>query len=223
MIILSFGDSLALPRGGCAYTDTWIAKLKSTFPTVDFICNHIGGMLINDLERCWDYMQFVGADIVIIQEGICDCAPRYLNDEKLFWKVVIKILQKIRLSSIFWKIVKLKSRNPSCTLTSKCEFEDKYDNILNKMFEKGVKHVVIIKIGHGAPSVTRKSAYFNSNVDKYNSIFDHLIKKYGERLILIDPLNQVDEGLFVDGYHCNAKGMDVVYNELYKVLKMIIL
>lgn len=222
MRVVCFGDSLALPREGCMYSDTWIAKLKSTFPNVDFICNFSGGMLVYDLERYWSYMRYAKADYAIIQEGICDCAPRYLNDETLFWKVVIKIIQKIRLTSMFWKIVKLGSRNPSCTLTTKNVFENKYNMLLEKMLRGGVKCVIIIKIGHGASSVIQKSVYFNSNVDEYNGIFDKLKEKYKERLILINPLSIVSEDMFVDGYHCNAKGMDVVYKELTAIISPLV-
>jgi hypothetical protein len=222
MRILCFGDSLALPREGCLYQETWVARLKSYFTDVDFICDFKGGMLVKDLCHSWSkYYQYSEAAVVIVQEGICDSAPRYLNDNNAFWKVIIKLFDKIKLSYIFWRIVKIGTRKPSCTYTSKEEFENRYDNLLKNMYDGGVECVVIIKIGHGAPSVTRKSVYYNSNVDKYNNIFEHLKKKYKEKLLLVDPLNQVDEDMFVDGYHCNGRGMSVVYKELSKVLKTI--
>ena len=222
MRIVCFGDSLALPREGCHYTDTWIAKLKTTFPSIDFICNFSGGMLVHDLFKYWNYMQFAGADIAIIQEGICDCAPRYIDEDNLFWKFIIKVAQKTRTIDVFWRIVKHGSRKPSCTCTPKKEFEKIIQEIISSMYMVGVRYVIVIKIGHGAPSIVKKSNFFNSNVDDYNSVFDHMKDKYNDKLIVIDPLNKVDEDMFIDGYHCNARGMDRVYNELVSVLSPIV-
>lgn len=214
-----FGDSLALPREGCCYSDTWIAKLKKDYPSVDFLCNFKGGMLVCDLLESWDYMRYAEADIVVIQEGICDCAPRYINDQKLIWKVLLLLSDKIMVSGLLWRILKLKTRRSTCTYTPKHLFADKYNIMLSDIYRNNVKKVIIIKIGHGAQSVICKSQYFNSNVDAYNQVFDNLKKIYGDKLLLVDPLNQVDEDMFVDGYHCNAKGMGFVYRDLTEVLK----
>ena len=115
MKIVCYGDSLALPREGCNYNDTWIAKLKFVFPSVDFICNFNGGMLINDIFHAWNYMKYTESDIVIIQEGICDCAPRYVNDKKFYWKVMLFLCEKTGTSNLFWWLIKKRHRNPSCT------------------------------------------------------------------------------------------------------------
>lgn len=218
MRILCFGDSLALPREGCLYQETWIAKMKATYPTVDFICYLRGGMLVHDMINYWKYMQYADADLAIIQEGICDCAPRYINEKSLFWKIIIKIAQKTRTSKMFWWFIKRGSRKTSCTCTSIQVFANKYNEMLKNMYLSGLKKVIIVKIGHGATSVIKKSMHFNTNVDAYNQVFDQLKKEYGEKLILVDPLCNVDEDMFVDGYHCNAKGMGLVYNQLNKVL-----
>lgn len=223
MRILCFGDSLALPREGCLYSDTWIAKLKEVFLKDDFICDFKGGMLISNLFHSWhQYYKQVFADVVILQEGVCDCAPRYVNDNKLFWKVIISFCEKTRMSKLFWKMVKLRPRRPSCTHTSISSFANKYEELICSMYEEGVKYVVIIKIGHGAPSVVRKSIHFNTNVDAYNNVFVQLKDKFKERLILVDPLNQVEDDMFVDGYHCNAKGMHAVFCDLNNVLSTIV-
>ncbi len=138
MRILCFGDSLALPREGCNYSETWVAKLKSKYPGFDFICDFRGGMLVKDLYHSWSqYYQYVKADIVIIQEGICDCAPRYVNDNSFFWKIVIKVFEKMKMSTLFWKIMKRGSRKPSCTYTAKNIFENQYDKVLNSMYGGG--------------------------------------------------------------------------------------
>lgn len=218
---MCFGDSLALPREGCPYDETWISKLKKMYPNTDFICNFLGGMLIGDLSNFWWYMKHVGADVVVIQEGVCDSSPRYVNDRRLLWKVVLALCGKIRITSLFWWLIKKGNRNPSCTYTPISVFEKKYHELLNDMYCSGVKYIVIIKIGHGSPNVVCRNKYFNSNADLYNNIFEKFKEKYKEKLILIDPLNIIEDDMTVDGYHCNAKGMEMVFSELVKVLNTI--
>ena len=222
MRVLCIGDSLPLPREGCDYTDTWFARLKKAYPSVEFINDFKGGMTTMELLHSWNYMRHTNPDVVIIQEGICDCAPRYVNDNSLFWKVVITVVEKLRIANLFWKIIKTRKRRATCTYTSKSAFYNNYDQLLRKIYEIGVKFIIIIKIGHGASSIVLKSESFNKNVDLYNVIFDKLKIKYKDKLILADPLKQVDDSLFVDGYHCNRAGMNLVFLELTTILEPIV-
>ena len=219
MKILCIGDSLTLPRKGCDYSDTWIARIKTEFQNCDFICNFKGGMLIKDAFQLWDYYyKYSKIDYVILQEGICDCSPRHVNENSYFWRVIIKIAEKIRVSKFLWWLIKLKPRSPSCTFTSRKSFVQFSEKLMDGFFSSEVKAVIIIKIGYGAPTVTSRSKYFNSNVDEYNAFFEKLKVKFGERIVTIDPLKKVNDDMFVDGYHCNAEGMKAVYIELSNVL-----
>ncbi len=217
MRVFCIGDSLSLPRKGCDYNDTWYAKIKKAFPSYEFLCDFKGGRLAEDTFHTWRaYYQFSYPDIVIIQEGVCDSSPRYINENIYYWKFLISFFERIKWSGIFWRIIKLRKRRVDCTYTKPSVFYNIYDEMLKSMIDLGVKKIVIVKIGHGAPSVVMKSNSFNNNVDRYNQIFDNLRDKYEDNIITIDPLNIVMDDMFVDGYHCNSRGMKAVYEELNK-------
>ena len=217
--VLCIGDSLALPRQGCEYSDTWVAKLKEQYPSVDFVCNFKGGMLIEDALHYWlNYYHYCDADVVIVQEGICDCSPRYINDKRLFWKVILGACKKLKQTNFFWSIVKMRPRSENCVFTAPSLFAIQYESMVRSMLET-VKYVIIVKIGHGTDGVVERSTHFNDNVDKYNQIIENIQKKYSDRIIMVDPLNKVDESMFVDGYHCNAQGMNMVFSSLNKAIE----
>jgi hypothetical protein len=58
----------------------------------------------------------------------------------------------------------------------------------------------------------------NLNVDKYNTVIDRLAVEYKETVIVLDPLSDAKEELFYDGYHCNANGMNCVYELIRRCL-----
>ena len=49
---------------------------------------------------------------------------------------------------------------------------------------------------------------------KYNNIINKIAVEKKDHIITIDPLHNVHEDLFVDGYHCNSNGMEKVYHDL---------
>lgn len=99
--ILILGDSLTLPRAvpqTCKYDDTWPAMLRAGFHVHQV---SIGGATIVDLYRQVEYHKEYNPDIVILQAGIVDCAPRALTKferdlVRKFWGIrsIVKILLK---------------------------------------------------------------------------------------------------------------------------------
>lgn len=220
MRIYCIGDSLGLPREGVTYEDTWYYKLKQSYPEHDFVEHFERGLLISTALSNYDnYFVFYPSDVVIIQTGICDCSPRYINENKFSVTIVKKLFRKLGLIDFFWKLVKIGGRNPKCVDTPIDKFSADYDKLISKFINSGVRHIFLIKIGHATESVVKKNKYINENVDKYNEIIENIKEKYRNKIDVIDPLDKIDESLFVDGYHCNAKGMDLVFNYLKKELE----
>lgn len=222
MRVLCIGDSLALPREECSYESTWFYKLQHAFPQHEFIDFFKRGLLIPDALHKFDtYYQFYGPDVVIIQTGICDCSPRYINDKNMIIRIVRKICKVIHLEPLFWKTVKLRKRRQNCVYTRYDEFKTMYAQLVQKLFSSGSKHIILIKIGHAAPSVLTRNPYMNLNVDKYNYIMDHILKNNKGRVTVLDPLKDAEDGFFIDGYHCNPIGMVAVYEQIKKVISEI--
>ena len=93
MRVLCVGDSLGLPRKGCPYEKTWFFKLAKKYPNIEFVDYFKRGLVLTETVNLYNmYYTDYKPDIVIIQTGICDCAPRYLNSNKLFWKLLLNLL-----------------------------------------------------------------------------------------------------------------------------------
>lgn len=219
--ILCIGDSLGLPREGVLYEDTWFYSLKVKYPEYEFIDYFKRGVLINEaLHQFETYYKYYEPDIVIFQLGICDCSPRYINDRKFVWNLLIKVFKLLKLESFFWKIIKVVfSRTRDTVYTDKGDFMMCYDSIVQKFLNNGVKQMIIVKICHVAKETLIKNKYINDNIEDYNYVIDSICEKYKEWLITIDPLSEGDPALYVDGYHCNSLGMKKVFDQIDKIIE----
>lgn len=218
--VLCIGDSLGLPRDGVPYEATWFYKLKKAFPDFDFIDKFQRGQLINMALRKFDSDYKVYApNIVILEFGICDCAPRYINDNAIGWKVILKLLNKMGIESLFWLFLKKAFKRSANTVYTKPHFFEKgLFSLVKSFFEIGVDYIFIIQIPHVSGRAMEKSPFFNANIEKYNSIFSKLQMSFEDKIKLIDPLhNPLDEYYLSDGYHCKEEGMNKVYASLFKL------
>lgn len=213
--ILCIGDSLALPREGCDYEDTWFFLLKTMYPRNEFIPFFERGLRITKVDQMFDvYYNYYKPDIVIIQCGVCDCSPRIINDLSLHWRIIIKLVGFCKLESIFWRIIKrLFRRKAECVYTNPDQFCKCYKSIVDRFILSSVERIVIVKIGHSSDSILKSSPSFNNNVDAYNKIIDEAFGQE-EKVIIVNPLDRVYDNFFLDGYHCSPKGMNIVYNTL---------
>lgn len=220
MKILCIGDSLGLPREGCDYESTWFYKLKKMYPDHEFIAHFKRGLLIDDALHMFDtYYCEYASDFVILQTGICDCSPRYINERKILWKVLIKLSKTLDIEHTFWVIIKkCFKRREQCVYTSPSSFYLYYSSLISKFVSIGVKKIIIVKIGHSTSKIIEKNPCFNINVDKYNSIIDEIYSQNNQIVSIVKPLDIVDDSLFVDGYHCSPKGMDRVLESLINIL-----
>lgn len=223
MRILCIGDSLGLAREEVRYEDTWFYKLQQEFSDHEFIGQFERGLLISKAYNNYDcYYAFYSADVVIIQTGICDCAPRYIVEERLKIKLVKAIFEKLGMINLFWKIVKSGGRKPTCVDTPINVFYDKFEKLVSRFIENGTRRIILVKIGHATNSILERNPFFNQNVDLYNKEIDKIADLDSKKITVLNPLDIVDDTLFVDGYHCNSQGMDLVYTSLSAVLETIL-
>lgn len=81
--VLLITDSLAFPRLNpeqVSYSETYVALLKSAFPQCDFIhCGRGGATIVDLFKHSAYYHGTVSPDLVLMQSGVVDCAPRALT------------------------------------------------------------------------------------------------------------------------------------------------
>lgn len=220
MRVLCIGDSLGLPRDGCKYEDTWFYKLKANYPQYEFVDYFTRSLLIPKALEMFDlYYRFYNPDIVILQIGVCDCSPRYINDKKIIWRFLKKISTFIGCEFLFWKIVKIRGRSESCVYTKLDEFTQGFETLIEKFVqEESVKKIYIILIGKCTDSILRRNKYFNKNVEKYNNTIFLISERHRDVVTVLNPLGEPSDVFFTDGYHCNSKGMTIVYKIIKKYM-----
>lgn len=214
MRILCVADSFGLPREQVPYEDTWYYLLKQRFPEHDFYPSFIRGRMSFSLKFVTEETPFrFRPDIVCVQTGICDCAPRIINTYSYFWRMIITFFSRINKQNFFWCVIKSAfRRSPKRTYTSYKQFQRDLTFFLESMIESGVSKVIFIKISKPGEMALKHSPFWYDNIVRYNEVFDELKEQYKEQVYVVDPLGSGENSDYIaqDAYHPNAKGNEKV-------------
>ena len=228
--ILCIGDSLSMPRNTVLYKDTWYSKLKKEFPNIDFnpqfkraittdVLVEWGGGDFETIESFpfgSDCLEFYKPDIVILQLGIVDCAPRLIRNGSLNF-YISKILKGKLLKIYFSFLKRYTNRNSYNVKVSKDKFRNNIENYLKRCKNEKIYKVIIIGICYPNDIMIKKNQLITNNVNDYNNIFKDISKKYNF-VKFISPLDarKYNYEIYVDGYHPNTAGNRLVYDSLLK-------
>lgn len=222
--VLCIGDSLALPGHLNKYEDTWFYKLKRKFPEHDFISFFkrqlttdvlvtMGGGLdgIDEMPKGADCLEFYNPDIVILQLGIVDCAPRLLNK---YDKIILKLLPKTISSSYIGIIKRIRKRNLNNTLVPLERFKSNLQNYVSRT-KKINARVLIISISIPDHNMVKKNKEIITNVKWYNELYNEFANN-NSFISVTQPLQPKDYNfpIYEDGYHPNQKGHSIIFNHL---------
>lgn len=228
MKILAIGDSLALPGHGNSYEDTWIYKLKQSYTGYDFI-TYFRRQLTTDvlvsmgggfhgpdkLPKGADCLEFFKPDIVILQLGIVDCAPRLLYE---FERKIIGQLPQNILERYLYIVKKLRERNLNNTFVSPEKFTTNLREYLHRCAVLEVKKVIYIGICYPDNTMIEKNPTIGESVNYFNKIILQLADEYNflKPIFPLDSRNK--QGIYSDGYNPNQKGHSVILNELINIM-----
>lgn len=225
--VLCIGDSLALPGHLNSYESTWFYKLKRDFPEYDFtsffkrqlttdVLVTMGGG--NDDVDNWpkgaDCLEAFMPEIVIIQLGIVDCAPRLLN--KYERKLVEILPAKIR--PLLIRIIKnVKKRSVDNTIVPFSKFKINLNNFLLRA-EKISDKVIFIPISIPDHTFNSKNPDAIVNIRKYNEYYFKL-EKENNKVVCLKVLDSKEfKGpVYQDGYHPNQTGHNHIFLELKRI------
>lgn len=217
--VLCISDSFGLPREGVPYDDTWIVKLKKRFKGIDFIPLFRRNMTTNDLDEhnYFEYLKYYYPDYIYLQLGICDCAPRYIRTNSLLYQIMCMLPPKI--SSIGWKIIKIRGRKLNCINVSLDKFYLNLSRYINEGRSINIKKIFICKIGIPADNMIASSPNILKSIEKYNKVIDQLYEENTDILEVIHPFANGDKSNYVaDGYHPNHNGHRLIYESLDQAL-----
>jgi acyl-CoA thioesterase I len=230
--ILIIGDSLSLPGHSNNYEDTWVYKVKNYFKDFDFI-THLqrslttnvlvsqGGGGPDDFPRGSDVLEYYMPDIVIIQLGIVDCAPRLFNKDKLIVKIIDR-LPKLIKTIIYNTKLRITGRLVENSYVSLSFFKKNLINYLDRAKQNKTRKIIFISICYPDERMRSKNPNIYDQVDLYNNVILNVSKLFDD-ILVINPLDSRihNDVIYEDGYHPNSYGNEIVYSELKKSLKNI--
>ena len=203
MRILLFTDSLSLPRSTpehCTHDKTWPELLRKKGHEV--CLSAIGGATIKTIFNQTFYFQDDDYfDMVIIQSGIVDCAPRFARKWEVKLYKNIPLIGKSIIKRLNTKSIR-KIRN--LTYTSPKEFQ----YYLNKFSTAFKCPTIFIEILPALSSYEAQLPGIAENINKYNA----LIGQYPN----IAMKNIPPEAVMSDYHHLNAIGHQFVCEQIIK-------
>ena len=208
--ILIITDSLSLPRDHpeiVSYEETYTYLLKKKYSDFEIIQFGHGGATIKTLFEQASYLKMMAADIIILQAGIVDCAPRSLTKfeidlinripfiSKLIYQVVNKYSTKLR-----------KSRN----ITYSTETNFKLNLIkLKNTFPNSNFYCLGILLANANYEV--KVPNISNNIKIYNQILKTVFNKN-----FIDTSSIDNKGIMSDNIHLNQMGHKRIFDLVVK-------
>jgi acyl-CoA thioesterase-1 len=216
-IVLCVGDSLGLPRLELSFIKTWYFLLASKYTNFIFVNNFHRALTTKELFNK-DFLENYNPNIVVLQVGIVDCAPRYFKQGSIFPKIINKMPEKIKF--FFWiYLKKIKKRKNKLSDVLPNEFKLNLINYFDRCLKNGVEKLVIILIQKPGILMIKKNPTIIQNIDLYNSIVLDIIKEY-DFIQIINPLSDAEELNYIsDGYHLSNIGAIKVYEDLIKIFK----
>lgn len=216
--IMCITDSVAMPRNTVNYTETWIYMLQKRMAKAHFINRSMRGStvyrLIQEGGGGLDLLETYKPDLVILQLGITDCAPRLFRKNGLEYRVLNTIVPRgLRMKYVQY-VKRKRGRNPRYTETS----PDTFKAILEQYVRRAAlldTRVVYIAIAPPSTSLLEKSPYAGKNIERYNAIAKNLLGVY-TKADFINPYEGIDliDSIFTDEIHLNKKGMELVYHSV---------
>jgi lysophospholipase L1-like esterase len=208
--VLILGDSLTLPRHKpepCAYDDTWPVLLKK-----NFLVHHValGGGTIKEIARQLPYHIAYEPDVVIIQSGIVDCAPRALG------KLELEVMQQTWFTRKFI-LPFFKSNNTRLrrirnkVYSTPSEYASHLGEIKRTLPGALVYALTILPTNQDYEA---KVPGIGKRVVQYNSI---LQKQFGANLISLNDIGA--QNIMSDHIHLNRGGHHYVYERIIAVIK----
>ncbi|TKX72883.1 SGNH/GDSL hydrolase family protein [Halorubrum sp. GN11_10-6_MGM] len=214
--LLIHGDSLALPRQGVCYEETWPYFLQDQLSEWHVLNRSLDGntseILNSDTdwenERRLDYFE---PSAVIVQLGIADCAPRYLR--KFESTLVDSVPSDILRRALLFLATNLRSRSQKRAYVPRSRYEANIDAFLGRCKAVGVPKVLFIHILSPSEKYLAKNPTVASAIKAYNEVIQKMTMKYNfvqsVRPLadsIDDELEIADEYTLEDGYHLNPEG-----------------
>ena len=219
--IMIITDSIAMPRPDIRYEDTWVYLLKKEFPHYDFIDRPVRGSTSTRLSPQHgglDLLETYMPDIVILQQGMAECAPRLFHKRSLEFYIVSRILPARIREWYIGYVKKHRGRNPNITDVEPEQFRANITGFVRRAQSISAR-VIIIPILPPAEILLKKSPHILKNIDRFNEIYHEAARSF-PNVIIVDPFRKgtdINE-LAIDEIHVNQKALRMIFDALKPLL-----
>jgi acyl-CoA thioesterase I len=222
--IVIIASSMAMPRPGVTYESTWVYKLIHALPECEFIDKTRRASTTDRLisegggdfgcPRGADLLEFYMPDIVVMQIGITDFAPRYFKKGSLEKIIVSKLLPKSLANRYVQYVKRQRVRDPQKAYVSPHKFRANCRDYLQRAKRAGAE-VFIILIAPVTNLFVEKSPHINQNITIYNRIYKNMAREF-QNVVLIQPFGmEVNlEEIATDEFHVNTRGHEVIFQKV---------
>ncbi len=247
MRITVLADSLSLPRGEegnlVSWEETWprllYHRLKPQYDNLDIVNYGRRACTITDmLKHFRDAVTLIEPDIVIVQVGVVDCAPRVMPIPLRKMMNVPGFPKSLRKRVIKYRSDRrqaITQKDPLANVWTKpSQFDDSFWMLLSKLSEHyendSSTRVIVLPVLGNMQQMNDKSPGFSDNVKQYNEMIRSRTESIGVATLCAPEPNEVGiptrleaaELYGPDGYHPNAAGnvvtANMVYDEIVKVV-----
>ena len=217
---LIIADSLALPRDGIDYEQTWPAILATRLPEITWINR---AQRLSTTERLYergnggaDCLEFYRPDLAVLQLGIVDCAPRVLHRRTA--AVVYRLPLGLGARVPAW-LERRRGRKSSNCYVPLAAYEANLRAYLARAATQGT-HVIAISVLPASRLLVSKNPLVVAQITAYNDVLDRLAREI-DHFEVAHPFKAApsSDHLFVDGYHLNEQGARVVVDGLEPLVR----
>ena len=212
---LIIADSLALPRDDVGYEQTWPAMLAERLPAITWINR---AQRLSTTERLndegnqgADCLEFYKPGLVVLQLGICDCAPRVLHRRTAAFVYRLPFGLGARLPA--W-LERRRGRKSSNCFVPLMAYEANLRAYLARAAAHGVR-VIAISVLPASRLLISKNPLVEGQISAYNAVLDRLALEI-DNFQVLHPFHAAAslDCLFIDGYHISEQGARVVVDGL---------
>lgn len=220
--IIIIADSVSMPRHGIAYEETWIHLLKREFPAYDIIDRTARGStstrLVTEGGGGADLLETYMPDIVILQLGMAEAAPRLFNKRGMEFTIVSRYLPPRLRQKYIEHVKKRRVRNPDITDVKPEQFRAN----ITAFFERAKMisaRIILIPILPPTDEYMKKSPHAPKNVERYNAIYRETAGTF-DNVTIVDPFRPgVDiNDISIDELHVNSEGSRMIFKTLKPLL-----
>jgi hypothetical protein len=208
MKILILTDSLGLPRYKpelCTFDETWPILIKNKYPNILQVS--IGAATSQVLLKQVNYQKAFEPDIVILQVGIVDCAPRFMTRKELDFTYALGTVGKGLRFLLNRQWIK---RLRKISYTNEVQFKENINKIQNSFNCP----VIAIEILPSSEQYEASLPGITAKISAYNELLEQTFKQY----IHTDDFIFA-KGIMSDNHHLNKIGHNYLYQKIEAILK----